>query len=280
MFTTCPVCGNQDSFALVGANLREEVVCVGCHSRSRDRLLAVAIAHATSRTVPIRQWPADPSLRVLETTGLSPVSRVLDRFGHANIWYSDRTPEQGLDPRREGNVEHLYLADEAFDWIVTSDVFEHVRDLQKGLGELRRVLTPDGLLFFQVPYEWYRPATRQRIQVGTTPDQDVALLPEHYHGCDSLVYREYGADTPATLQRAGFTVVAYEGHSSVYGIVHDAVFVCGKDQTPRAPDGFLPDAQEWFMLHTAGRNRARWFARTLPASLRARVGALKAGVRQ
>ena len=280
MVTTCPICGEHDTFALVGPNLREHIVCIGCRSRSRDRLLAVTIAHATGKPLPIRQWPADSSLHVLETTGVSPVSHVLDRFDHANIWYSDRTPEQGLDTRREGNVERLYLPDSSFDWIVTSDVFEHVRDIDKGLSELRRVLASDGLLFFQVPYEWYRPATRQRIQLGATASQDVPLLPEHYHGCRSLVYREYGADTSAVLQRAGFAVAAYEGHSSLYGIVHDAVFVCCKNGAPRLPDDFLPDAQEWFMLHTGARNRARLLARAFPTHLRARAGALKSRLRR
>lgn len=48
--------------------------------------------------------------------------------------------------------EHLPFADDAFDIIESMDVIEHVRDPLRYLGELARVLAPEGLIVLAVPH--------------------------------------------------------------------------------------------------------------------------------
>lgn len=50
------------------------------------------------------------------------------------------------------NVVPYPLRDRSFDLVVCCHVLEHVEDLVQTIGELHRVLTPDGVLFVEVPY--------------------------------------------------------------------------------------------------------------------------------
>ena len=53
-----------------------------------------------------------------------------------------------------GRIEAMPFADDEFDCVVASEVFEHLTDSQRarGLAEIRRVLKPGGYLLGTVPY--------------------------------------------------------------------------------------------------------------------------------
>jgi len=57
----------------------------------------------------------------------------------------DLTRERGVDVVL-GDVQQLPYEDDAFDVVVANWVLYHVPDLARGVGELARVLRPDGLL--------------------------------------------------------------------------------------------------------------------------------------
>jgi len=48
--------------------------------------------------------------------------------------------------------EPLNLADESFDTVILSDVLEHIAEPSRLLGEISRVMTPDGTLLMNVPF--------------------------------------------------------------------------------------------------------------------------------
>ncbi len=55
---------------------------------------------------------------------------------------------------RQGRIEQLPFADECLDFVVASEVFEHLTadERQRGLAEIHRVLAPGGYLLGTVPY--------------------------------------------------------------------------------------------------------------------------------
>lgn len=63
-------------------------------------------------------------------------------------------------PEAEKRVDYHYngkklpFADEEFDGIFSSEVFEHIFNLDEILGEIRRVLKPDGKLLITLPFVW------------------------------------------------------------------------------------------------------------------------------
>ena len=67
---------------------------------------------------------------------------------------------------RKGTGESMPFEDEMFDAILTFDVFEHVQDLRKTLGECYRVLKKDGRLFLVFPS--YFQATENHLELVTT----------------------------------------------------------------------------------------------------------------
>lgn len=86
----------------------------------------------------------------------------------------------------------IEFRDESVDYVLHSDTLEHVPNGIQGLMECWRILKPGGALFFTIPILHER-LTKSRKG-----------LPDSYHGEQSLVHREYGADFYTEILRAGF----------------------------------------------------------------------------
>ena len=67
-----------------------------------------------------------------------------------------------------GFGEDLPYPDNSFDFIVSYDVFEHVRDLRIVMGEVSRVLKPGGRLLAVFP-QFYQPLESHLTLVSKTP---------------------------------------------------------------------------------------------------------------
>ena len=50
--------------------------------------------------------------------------------------------------------KHIPLNDSSIDWVIASEVFEHVFNPDEFLSEIQRVLKPDGGLLISVPFIW------------------------------------------------------------------------------------------------------------------------------
>lgn len=74
------------------------------------------------------------------------------------------------------DITRLTFADESFDIIVSSDVLEHVPDLDAAFAETYRVLRPGGSHVFTVPVS--EVTARRAVRKG---DEIVHLLPPCYH---------------------------------------------------------------------------------------------------
>ncbi|HEU5400131.1 MAG TPA: class I SAM-dependent methyltransferase [Terriglobales bacterium] len=56
---------------------------------------------------------------------------------------------EGLFTLMQGDAERLPFADSSFDAVFDFGVLHHVPDWQTGIAEVRRVLKPDGMFFFE-----------------------------------------------------------------------------------------------------------------------------------
>jgi len=143
--------------------------------------------------------------------------------------------KEGLDPGTEisprtscQNIEALTYADNSFDFVITEDVFEHVRHPEKGFREIYRVLRPGGYHVFTVPFHFDRPTL---VRVDTSGDEDVHLLPPEYHGDPLrgtiLAYRTFGIGLFEQLNDIGFeTRVDFSSFADRNcGIFNSSVFV-------------------------------------------------------
>ena len=88
------------------------------------------------------------------------------------------------------DLQDIELPDGSLDGILSSHVLEHVPDTDRALAELRRVLSPGGSLYLQVPL----------LQGRTAPP----AVPE-FHGDDTPVFWRFGWDLVERMEAAGFT---------------------------------------------------------------------------
>jgi 2-polyprenyl-6-hydroxyphenyl methylase/3-demethylubiquinone-9 3-methyltransferase len=91
---------------------------------------------------------------------------------------------QGLDiDYREGIGEAIPLEARSIDQVVCMDVLEHVQDLEKVLAEVRRVLRPHGLFFFDtVNRNWL-----SRLLAVTVVEDILRVIPKGTHDSDKFI---------------------------------------------------------------------------------------------
>ncbi len=74
---------------------------------------------------------------------------VVDPNEHYRAWAAQKADEYDLELTVEaGRAESIPCDDDAFDTVVTSQVFCTVEDVEAGIAELKRVLRPDGKFRF------------------------------------------------------------------------------------------------------------------------------------
>jgi SAM-dependent methyltransferase len=143
---------------------------------------------------------------------------------------------QARNGMRSEDLESLTFDDESFDVVVTQDVLEHVLRPTVAFAEIGRVLRPNGLHVFTVPYAPNN-STTARAQPGQ--DGEVVLLaPAHYHGdplnpSGVLVVTDWGSDLPDVVDEAsGLRTEVLTLCDAASGIPHPVtVFVSRKVQT-------------------------------------------------
>ena len=54
----------------------------------------------------------------------------------------------------DGDVEHLYFDDNCFDTVISFSTFEHIRNIDKALSEIKRVLKPYGRFYTEISPIW------------------------------------------------------------------------------------------------------------------------------
>jgi SAM-dependent methyltransferase len=125
---------------------------------------------------------------------------------------------------RSEDVQDLTFPDGSFDFVTSTEVFEHVPDDGAGMREVARVLRPGGAFVFTVPlYPVEETRERARVRAGRVEH----LLPPEYHGDPVrgdggvLVFREYGRDIlrrfADTGLRGSFETVDLAG-AAVHGV--------------------------------------------------------------
>ena len=81
----------------------------------------------------------------------------------------------GIETRWADLDQPLEFPDESFDVVVAGELLEHLRDPQRVVAEIHRVLRPGGTLVASVPNA-YRLKSRLRFLIGRAPESDPTHL--------------------------------------------------------------------------------------------------------
>ncbi len=233
---TCNVCGRDNRAApLEQVENRECPSCAGCGSSLRMRSLMYILAvelFGQPRILP--DFPVD---RTITGLGMSDwdgyARRLASRLGYVNTFYH-------AEPRLDiANVPGKELGRHRF--LISSDVFEHIPvfALEPAFRNSRRLLRPDGVFIFTVPFLKI-PATVEHfprlhdfriVESGgkrvlhnrTAGGEEEVFDQLVFHGGEgmTLEMRMFSeADVLRRLREAGFSSVEIRiDHAPEYGIV-------------------------------------------------------------
>ena len=149
------------------------------HRRARGREFVYA---GEERVDLFREYVGGPGRRVLDLGC---------RYGALTRAYAAGNDVVGVDVDREALAEAATLGietrwadvdeplpfdDASFDVVVAGELLEHVRDPERLVGEVRRVLRPGGRFVASVPNA-FRLKNRLRFLLGRKPEDD----PTHLH---------------------------------------------------------------------------------------------------
>ncbi|MET3601802.1 class I SAM-dependent methyltransferase [Martelella mangrovi] len=140
--------------------------------------------------------------------------------GYQNSFYWDGgISGQKMNGVRHEDLMNLSFADESFDLVISSDIFEHIRRPWVAFREVARVLKRGGMHIFSIPA--LLPMDKETVyRVDTSGPEDVHILEPYFHGDGrggkSLVYVDYGRDIIDILEEIGFrTFVNTDDHIDV-----------------------------------------------------------------
>lgn len=202
---TCRCCRKLSVFATNGAGC-EFACCALCGANLRYELLAQEIRE--------RFGAALRKLRIVEFDPGSPLKALLSESGnYTRTFFSESVPrgEMGKYGARCEDITRLTFPASSVDLMVSSDVLEHVVDLESAFTEIARVLRPGGVHLFTVPY---RDRTRRRVD--WSGGQFVYLEEPEYHrdplnGRGILAAWDIGPDLPEHVSATGLTLKICRG---------------------------------------------------------------------
>lgn len=214
----CSVCGTFGQFVEEGGAAREGYHCRSCNASLRHRGQAEAMLQffAKPGVASFHDLVSQPHFRKLaiyEPALRGPFQKQLVKVpGYQRSYYWE---DVHLGDERDGvacqDLTNLTFANDTFDLIITSEVFEHIRRPEKAFREIHRVLKPGGMHIFSIPLEYPMPGVT-RYRVDTTGETNIFILPARYHaagdGSQSLVYTDFGKDMLDQLSDIGLPTEA------------------------------------------------------------------------
>jgi len=186
----------------------ETGVCGGCGLNSRMRAVVDLLRKRVDLGAVRRAYVAEqttPSFRVL--SGLLPSLVGSEYLGPQYESGQIVQPDDSKEAIRHEDLTALSYETGHFDLVVTQDVFEHIPDYRKAFAELSRVLSPNGLMVFTIPFFSEREETQ--IRAVLEPDGVRHNLPPEIHGNPvsaegSLCFQNFGWDILDDLRSQGF----------------------------------------------------------------------------
>lgn len=230
----CAVCGNPTVFRLRSENFREDVTCAVCGSFNRQRqtvhvLLSSIKGGDVGPFASIKNIPASTKLWNAEA------NRALHNRLLAHLkdnYYSSEYIDPGLksgqvwDGVLHVDMQQTHFEDGTLDFVLSSDVLEHLPHPDRALREIFRILRPGGYHIFTVPFYGHRFLNEKRVETDEN-GVETFLLPPLYHGDPvraeggALVYNIFAPELLCEIEAIGFDTRLLRVYSPFRGILGD-----------------------------------------------------------
>ena len=227
----CPICEVNQTFVSDGEWFRDQLRCISCHSRVRERALALVLGEILPNWRGLAIHESSPAAR-----GIS-LKLLREAKGYvASQFFQDVSRGASKNGVRSEDLEQQTFCDESFDCIITLDVMEHVFNPELVYKEAWRTLRPSGFYIHTFPIHRSRvDAFRVRASIGANGEVIHHCDPE-YHGnpidaSGALVTYDYGYDVSKQIAEwAPFDVRVMRFCDKTHGILGEftEVIVCRK----------------------------------------------------
>lgn len=231
----CNICGATASAPTEHFD-RETPNCSHCGSNVRFRAFIALLGQALGRgTTPLVDWPVDKAISGVGLSDWPGYAAVLaEKCDYRNTHFHAEPKLDICAPPSDWQ--------ERFDFLLSSDVFEHVMPpVQAAFEGSFRLLKPGGLLVMSVPFvpkartrEHYPDAVGYRLDEGgrvlidSVSRGDYVAAEPVFHGGPgaTLEMRLFGGlDLEANLEAAGFEAVRVHAEAILeVGVVHPLLF--------------------------------------------------------
>jgi len=183
-------------------------------------------------------WPSPLSIYNTEGTGsLHDQLSLIQGYQYSEYLGEGYHPGQVVNGIRHEDLHNLSFAENRFDYILSSDVLEHVPDPYEAHKEIWRVLRPRGRHLFTVPFYPYRyfDEIRSYLKEGAlihneTPQYHAdPLRPEGL-----LAYTIFSLEMLLKVNAVGFLIHTYVLYEPQYGIIgwNNFLFEAIKQELP------------------------------------------------
>lgn len=214
-------------------NLKEGELCKKCGSSLRIRIFIDAFLNVVNKVLDTKYISLNclvkdehfRNLIIAEINGCSNINKFL--LPNQNVYYSEYGSLRP-DVRHE-DLMCLTYDSNLFDFVINTEVLEHIPEYCQALKETYRVLKNGGYYIFTVPIIFGR-KTRQRAAIF---DSDLRyLLPKSYHGPyqdkkdDRLVFWEFGDDFVSDLKKIFDNVEIFMPNTNAHRSL--CAFICKK----------------------------------------------------
>lgn len=190
----CPICEKSVRFYAKGPWYRDQLLCGSCGSLPRERALMRVLKTLYPEWRALSIHESSPGGRGASAKLRRECSCYLASQYDPAIPFGSAHPGDGYQSE---DLERQTLPNEAFDIVVTQDVFEHLFHPDRAIQEITRTLRPGGAHIMTVPIvNKLKPSRRRASFVG---EQVIHHLEPQYHGNPmssdgSLVTVDWGYD--------------------------------------------------------------------------------------
>jgi SAM-dependent methyltransferase len=257
----CNICGCPTVFRVDDPNFREHVVCGICRSRNRQRqIAALLLSYVTdagrraSAWRSIRDIPPETIIWNAETTRALH-QRLALHLGKNYISSEYIDPLLRSGETRDGilhvDMQATHFSDNSIDFILSSDVMEHVPHPLQALRETYRVLRPGGCHIFTAPFYHHRFTNETRVRVDDGAVVTYLRRPWYHddpmRAGGALVYTIFAPELLCQLEEMGFDARLCLLYSPLHGILgsNGLVIVARKAPIPRNARDWVFGDDDW-----------------------------------
>jgi SAM-dependent methyltransferase len=235
----CSLCGHRGIFAYTAnRSVRSDYACTNCRADLRHRDLGAVVLDEFSRGKHTSLYRAakdhafdalsiyEPSLRGPFTKYFRDVAGYEQSYFWENVAPGDM--HNGVVCQ---DLRQLTYDDDSFDLVLTSDIFEHVFEPERAFEEIYRVLRPQGMHIFSIPYKWPvepKSVARAVMKNGRIQHHQSEVYHTAGDGSRCLVVTDWGTDLLDILDGIGFRTSVVRRSGPLFPMHTNATFVSRK----------------------------------------------------